>query len=618
MSKNIAGLQRPAFLVVSNGNLQAAHVTITRYNGTNASLVTEVDIAPGDLYRLSFTTEPEMETVENPRASAGSVTEYGTHIVSDKKVSAYYMFEAPGSRDIFTLKGHQALGTLFYAAVEWDNAAPAGHPTYYEACDQIDIVATEDNTLLEVIPTTNIFNAGDGPNPFPAGDTLRRTLNKGQTLKIREAVINSLPSLAGTKIMVTNNKPVAVTATEDMAGGGGGDTSGDQIVPVGSLGSRYIIPRGYKTTQPPDRFYAIATTENTTTTVNLYTSGSSIPDTILSLSEGQGARYSLPTGVNVVYAEADHPVYIWHRTGYNEEGAALLPSLYAIGQKEITYYQVQAQYEMGFLVFRTGTGISSAFRISYGSTQNATLNVGTPFAVPNLPDWQIARFSLPAAANNQVVTIRNELSPFSLGYIAANTSSSIMTSYGYFSAFGDFEFPDDNGTTWMCGTSVRLDGGYAMYYRWTFPDGHIEEGKNLSYIVATDPGPYILEMNQDPNWVSASTIVTRANTGNLNYTDTTIWVGTAPDMLEVIGASAPTGSGTTTYQWQSSPDGVTWTDITGATSFTYTPGVLYQTTWYRWGVRSDLCGLAYTNAAEVRVSPRLIPVNPHLRSRMTN
>jgi hypothetical protein len=166
----------------------------------------------------------------------------------------------------------------------------------------------------------------------------------------------------------------------------------------------------------------------------------------------------------------------------------------------------------------------------------------------------------------------------------------------------------------MCGSSVRLDGGYAMHYRWTFPDGHIEEGETLSSILATDPGPYILEMTQDPNTVTATTTVVRVNAGSLNYADTTIWVGTAPDPLEVTGASELQG---TTFQWQSSPDGVTWTNIAAnGNARNYTPGILYQTTWYRRGMSSDLCGLAYTDATEVRVSPRLIPVNPHLRSRV--
>jgi hypothetical protein len=41
------------------------------------------------------------------------------------------------------------------------------------------------------------------------------------------------------------------------------------------------------------------------------------------------------------------------------------------------------------------------------------------------------------------------------------------------------------------------------------------------------------------------------------------------------------GAGTYTYQWQDSPDGAAWTDISGATGATYNPGSITTTTHYR-------------------------------------
>jgi hypothetical protein len=590
----------PAFLAVSNGTADTAHVTITLYNATAHT----ADIPPGGLYKLDFATQADMGKIANPRSLAGSVTAYGTHISSDVKVSAYYMFNGAGSRDIFTLKGSQALGSLFYATVESDNIAASGHTTYPGSCDQIDIVAADDHTLVEVIPTTDIFNAGPGPNPFPAGDTLRRTLQKGETLKIRESVINSLPSLAGTKIMVTNGKRVAVTVTEDMAGGGGGDTSGDQIVPVSSLGSRYIVPRGYKdnTTnpKPPERFYLVGTVDSVT--VRIYTTGGATPDDSVKLGAGQAERYDIPSGVYAVYLEADHPVYVYQRTGYNEEGAALLPSIYAIGQKQLTFYQIQATYEQGFAVFRTGA--QSGFRISYGTVNSAVLNVGAPIAVPNQPDWQVARFTLPSAANNRVVTIRNDQSPFALGYIAANPAgSTCMTSYGYFSAFS-FELPD---TTYMCtnANSVILEGGYAKSHEWRYGGSVVGSEQSLEAFVE---GEYTLVMNQDPTIVTVTTFVRMINAGTI-CPDQVIHAGATPAKLTVTGASGDI------FQWQSSPDNQTWANITGATSSAYTPGPLAQTTYYRRGITASQCDMIYSESMEIRTVPRTVPVNPHLRSR---
>jgi hypothetical protein len=248
-------LNRPAFLAISNATGQAANVTITRYNGANASLVNNVTVAAGALYKLDFTSDADMKTIENPRGTAGNVTEFGIHISSDVKVTAYYMHNHTDSRDIFTLKGRQALGTSFYVPMQSDNAASTGG--YTGACDQIDIVATENNTLVTVVPKTAIRVGASSSSG--AGTTFSRTLNAGQTLKIMEHSVNSNPSLAGTQI--TTSHPVAITVTEDLVSG---DTSGDQIVPVNSLGTRYVVPRGYHQTTSLERFYLVGTAANTT------------------------------------------------------------------------------------------------------------------------------------------------------------------------------------------------------------------------------------------------------------------------------------------------------------------------------------------------------------------
>jgi hypothetical protein len=161
----------------------------------------------------------------------------------------------------------------------------------------------------------------------------------------------------------------------------------------------------------------------------------------------------------------------------------------------------------------------------------------------------------------------------------------------------------------MCGSSVTLEGGYAKDYLWTFPDGHTE---STSSITATQEGVYMLEMNQDPNIVTASTIVQKVNAGVISPGEQVICTGETPAPLTVTGASELSG---TQYQWQFSLDNVNWTNLGGAISSTYQPGALTQTTWYRRGMTSDLCVMAYTYAVKVRISSCTLPVNPHLMGR---
>jgi RHS repeat-associated protein len=71
----------------------------------------------------------------------------------------------------------------------------------------------------------------------------------------------------------------------------------------------------------------------------------------------------------------------------------------------------------------------------------------------------------------------------------------------------------------------------------------------------------------------------------------TICYGSAPATLTQLTAPSG-GTGTYTYQWQSSTDNSTWTSISGATSSTYSPSALTANTYFRRTVTSGSCGTA--------------------------
>ncbi len=86
----------------------------------------------------------------------------------------------------------------------------------------------------------------------------------------------------------------------------------------------------------------------------------------------------------------------------------------------------------------------------------------------------------------------------------------------------------------------------------------------------------------------------------------TICYNTVPATL--TESTAPTGgTGTYTYQWQSSPDNITWTNIGLATSATYSPPALTSTTYYRRNVTSGTCGTLSTPSVQIQVYPDLTP-----------
>lgn len=495
----------PIALVVSNGTAETANVTITLRNGGSPIVLTET-IAPNDLYRYDIENAMKNQ-VENPRSLAGTVTDYGIHITSDVKVTAYYQILSNCNQDIYSLKGSAALGKDFYVPMVSDSYYYTGSGWRFEgAYDQIDIVATEDGTTVEVIPRQDIRIGTSSSSP--AGTMISRTLNKGQTLKIMENTVGTTPgspSLGGTKI--TSDKPIAVTTSEDLIGraGTGQDLIGDQIVPINSLGKTYVVPKGYLTGS--ERVYMIATVNGTTIDVN---DGNAIKSYSLP-NAGDTCVFNMGDHGNTnqpplaVYITASEPIYCYHVTGHvasqDELGSALLPSIYSIGQTQLSYYQYQevgSDAHYAFMVYRTGT--ENGFTINYnGTTQPLPV---TPINIPGLSDWKTTKINLPAAANNSIVTIRNSNSAFSFGYFSVNTSSG-GASYGYLSAFGDFKFPYD--TIYKCSsTPFSLEGGYAKNYIWTLPDGSVLSGNTLSSIPATQSGKYILTMDQDPHLITDS------------------------------------------------------------------------------------------------------------------
>lgn len=82
------------------------------------------------------------------------------------------------------------------------------------------------------------------------------------------------------------------------------------------------------------------------------------------------------------------------------------------------------------------------------------------------------------------------------------------------------------------------------------------------------------------------------------------------------------GSGTPTYQWQSSTTSATsgFTDISGATATTFDPSTITTSTWYRRGARTGSCSLVHTTPAVAKtISASCCPVNASfVRSVETN
>lgn len=157
-------------------------------------------------------------------------------------------------------------------------------------------------------------------------------------------------------------------------------------------------------------------------------------------------------------------------------------------------------------------------------------------------------------------------------------------------------------------------------YNWTGPNGYTSNSQNPTIPNATVSMSGWYRVSVLPEFCGAAvkdsayvTVYPPLAAGSVG-TSQVVCVRTAANALN---GAVTGGSGTYTYQWQSSVDGVTgWTNISGATAATYLPPVKIQSgpSYYR-VVVTDKCGTINSNLITVNSTSCYIPVNPNIRAR---
>ncbi len=206
-----------------------------------------------------------------------------------------------------------------------------------------------------------------------------------------------------------------------------------------------------------------------------------------------------------------------------------------------------------------------------------------------------------------------------------NTSTTTITVYPGFNSGGIATTGEStcfNGDPGMIGSSTSAGGGDgSVIYQWqSSTNAGFSSSVDISNNAATFDPPAGLTTTM---WYRRQA---KDGTCNLNWSNSTgtwqvtvlpvfaagsvsgnqaICFNSAPSSLTGIapsGGNSPYG-----YQWQRSSDNVNFTDIAGATTLDYQPGMLTQTRYYRQKQSSaGGCGLLTTNAVTVTVNPNYI------------
>jgi gliding motility-associated-like protein len=374
---------------------------------------------------------------------------YGLRIRSNEEIFVYYESNRRLNPDIFSLKGRNALGHDFWIPIQ--NAYATGPDYNPTPSAGFDIVATENNTEVRVIPSDNAVG-------HQAGVPFTVVLNRGQTYSViaQSGAVNA--KLSGSKISA--NKPIAVTIKDDSSSGPGScrDLNGDQLVPVSVLGFEYVLVRGFL--NPFDHVFVLATEDNTSILIN----GN------LKATLNTGQMYSGTFNDDAIYIESDHPIYVSHLSGYGcEVGSAILPRVDCTGSKRVSF--VRSSAEDFFLILFTKAGNEDSFLLNGDSTYiTSALFKDVPATNGK---FKFARISLNTSQIpvEMSSSVENSRGVFHMGLI--NGSRSGGTRYGYFSDFVSFSVEATGPPDQICeGDSISAIASFFpdATYMWTGPE----------------------------------------------------------------------------------------------------------------------------------------------------
>ncbi len=393
---------------------------------------------------------------------ANSVLNRGLKITSDFPITAIYeVVTNVNNPETYSLKGQNGMGKEFVCPFQTkgDNGPYSPAPK-----SQIDIIATENGTVVWITPRCNVVG-------HLANVTYSVGLNAGQSYGIEN--VTNLESVAGQNLsgtIIVSNKAISVTVSDDSVHGVSGcyDLMGDQIVPVEVIGTEYIINKGGLNAGEFEGAYIVATQNYTQLTIN--------DGAVTTVLLNKGDTYFYPSLQPLTYIIGDKPVYVIHASGFGcELGEAIIPPLNCAGSDQVSFTRTNTQtFILNILCKTIATG-------NFSLNGSTTLVPASGFTVvPGTGGvWSGFKKSfttaeIPVGITSLLSNSNSTDSLFSMGVINGGASSGCL--YHYMSSFLRKVFtnagPDKNLCT--ATTTISLNGtvdGGAVTGIWTTPNG---------------------------------------------------------------------------------------------------------------------------------------------------
>lgn len=464
-----------------------------------------------------------MSDADQVRTLAGQKNMYGLHITATEDVSVYVILSSTNSMDASNILPLSAIGSEYYTQDVW----PIVHKDFFSLISMTTILATENGTKVDIIPTGNTY---DG---HPKGQLYTIDLDKGQTYYLMS---EEKKRLDGTHIQARNGRKIAIfngAPLVDIPDSiSARDCLFEQSMPIEYWGTQFIATRSL---EKDGNLIGITATQNGTEikidgfTQTIINEGQSY---FVMLQNASNPYASKPSRRGIVdqvitadaiFIETSCPSAVYsYDTGNgfkgnngseinNSKGDPSSVWISPIQQKigKITFgtcYTTKTKDHFLNVITETASCQNTKLTALYGATQLDKTNLLTWIPVPGNPTYSYARAKIGDSSTSQFSVFRLENSK---GFIATVYGNGDDESYAYSAGSAAVEqgvnvngetFTDGyiSETSFCIGDSLEFDAKVGtdeiVRVDWNFGDGITDYNSTPQLQHAyTNPGWYDVE-----------------------------------------------------------------------------------------------------------------------------
>jgi uncharacterized protein (TIGR02145 family) len=470
---------------------------------------------------------------------ANSVLNWGLHITSNKRITAYYEVQSPHNAETWPLLGRNSLGYEFIIPSQqhYSNYAYSSPP----ALNSFEVVATEDTTTVKILPKVGIVG-------HAALDTAIIVLNQGQSWNGSALSGDSTAHLAGS--FVFSDKPVAVTVSDDAihvpaASNNSEDIAGAQLMPRHLSGTEFAFSGSGNGLGYLNKIYIYAY-ENSTSII--FNDSNRIISRTINRGDSMEIRQIVSNGIGgLFHIQSDKPILVMlysfpdeiYPFGFSSPQASsvIVPPITCGGSKRVVSTSTPPSGKNPEFDFNI---ITNKANIPYFTTNpSGILDTNNYQVIPgtfgNLVIFPTVAFdSWPLSTTFEITNSKGRFQ-FHLSKDCAATDTADYAKNGFFSDYSTLYLGSDKK---MCpGDSLLLDAGYGWdSYLWS-------TGDTTSTIWVKSPGTYWVSTTQEGGCNLSDTI-------NISYYFfTPVNLGPNREICNGDSTLLDAGAGRSWYDW---------------------------------------------------------------------